>query len=100
MATSDPVLNSPTSQPQLGSLRCALTARADVDDLTEISKLETYVSQTQTMLFFLSDGYLASFNCVREIRAAVEQKKYAPTLPHSPALQSSGTEQTRQPHSS
>eukprot|EP00966_Prymnesium_polylepis_P238407 5513707-Prymnesium_polylepis.2 len=47
----------------------------DVDDLVHISQLETYVQQTQSMLFFLSDGYFASRNCLREIDAAIEQGK-------------------------
>ena len=47
----------------------------DVDDLVHISQLETYVQQTQSMLFFVSDGYFSSRNCLREIDAAVEQGK-------------------------
>ena len=46
----------------------------DVDDLEDVSKLERYVTSAQCVLFFLSKGYFASKNCLREIRASVDTK--------------------------
>ena len=34
-----------------------------------------YVQQSACMLLFLSKGYLLSMNCLREVRASVEQRK-------------------------
>ena len=47
----------------------------DVDDLEEIGALETYVSQSQAILIFLSRGYLTSRNCLRELDYALAQRK-------------------------
>ena len=47
----------------------------DVDDLVEIGELENYVNSTACMVFFLSRGYFQSRNCLREVRAALAQKK-------------------------
>ena len=49
-------------------------ARA-VDDLVEIGELENYVRSTCCMLLFLSKGYFRSGNCLKEIRATVNQNK-------------------------
>ena len=46
-----------------------------MDDLVHISQLESYVSQTQTVLLFLSEGYFSSRNCLREVNHAVAQEK-------------------------
>ena len=43
----------------------------DVDDLEEIGQLDTYVKQSQSMLFFLSKGYFFSANCKKEIAATL-----------------------------
>jgi len=51
------------------------TATADVDDLTDIGKLEKYVKQTVTMLLFVSLKYFTSPNCLREVTATLEQGK-------------------------
>ena len=47
----------------------------DVDDLKDIGMLETYIEQSQVVLFFLSKGYFLSRNCVREVVATLEQAK-------------------------
>ena len=47
----------------------------DVDDLQDIGDLEGYVRATGVMLFFLSKEYFQSRNCLREIRASLEQEK-------------------------
>lgn len=47
----------------------------DVDDLKDISALETYISQTTVSLIFLSDGYFRSRNCLREAYASLEKSK-------------------------
>ena len=47
----------------------------DVDNLDDISRLEDYVAASQVILIFLSGGYVTSRNCLRELRAAVHQKK-------------------------
>ena len=54
--------------------RCSF-ALADVDDLKDISDLEGYVRATSVMLLFISKLYFVSKNCLREIRASLEQDK-------------------------
>lgn len=49
---------------QLQLLMPGISVFLDVDDLADISELETYVDQTALMLFFMSRGYFASKNCV------------------------------------
>ena len=63
-------------QDQCGKIKSQLrisvpTARVflDVDDLRDISKLETYVDESTTVLLFLSKGYFKSLNCRREVKA-------------------------------
>ena len=41
----------------------------------DIGDLEGYVARTSVMLFFLSKTYFASRNCLREVRASLEQEK-------------------------
>ena len=41
----------------------------------DIGDLEGYVRATSVMLFFLSKKYFGSRNCLKEIRATLEQKK-------------------------
>ena len=43
----------------------------DVDELEELGQLDTYVKQTQSMLFFMSKGYFFSENCRREVAATL-----------------------------
>ena len=40
-----------------------------------MADLEQYIEQSACILCFLSQGYLASKNCLREIRAAVSMSK-------------------------
>ena len=44
-------------------------------DLQDIGDLEGYVRATGVMLFFLSKKYFTSRNCLREIKASLEQEK-------------------------
>ena len=64
-----------TIKRQLQLLLPGIQAFLDVDNLDEISKLEAYIEESQTVLFFLSKGYFLSFNCQREIRATLNAKK-------------------------
>ena len=41
----------------------------------DIGDLEGYVRATSVMLFFLSKKYFGSRNCLREVRASLEQEK-------------------------
>ena len=41
----------------------------DVDDLEDISSLESYVAESASMLLFLTKSYFKSINCLREIKA-------------------------------
>ena len=43
----------------------------DVDELEELGQLDTYVNQTQSMLFFLSKGFFFSANCRKEVAATL-----------------------------
>ena len=47
----------------------------DVDDMQNVADLEQYIEQSACILCFLSQGYLASKNCLREIREAVSMSK-------------------------
>jgi hypothetical protein len=60
---------------QLQLLLPGIIVFLDVDDLQDIGDLESYVSATGVMLFFLSKRYFQSGNCLREIRASLEQEK-------------------------
>ena len=42
----------------------------DVDDLAEISRLEAYIKSTDLVLVVVTDKYLSSRNCRRELVAA------------------------------
>ena len=55
----------------LPSLRIFL----DVDDLEDIAHLEKYVADSDVVLVMLTDKYIASANCRRELIAAFELKK-------------------------
>lgn len=47
----------------------------DVDNLDDINRLEEYVEGSGCVLIFLSEGYLDSWNCMRELRCAVDKQK-------------------------
>ena len=47
----------------------------DVDDLEDISALESSVANCLMVIIFYSEGYFESKNCRRELYAAVEQNK-------------------------
>lgn len=47
----------------------------DVDDLRDIGSLEHYIEQSMVVAIFLSAGYFASRNCLREVTACVEKEK-------------------------
>ena len=47
----------------------------DVDDLEEIADLEGYIARSHSVLVYLSAGYVASKNCMRELVSAVEMRK-------------------------
>uniref|UniRef100_A0A7S4F8J4 Uncharacterized protein n=1 Tax=Chrysotila carterae TaxID=13221 RepID=A0A7S4F8J4_CHRCT len=47
----------------------------DIDDLADISALETYVTKSTAVLLFLSKGYFASRNCLREVRRSEQAAK-------------------------
>ena len=46
----------------------------DVDDLEEIGKLESYIDASASVLIFLSKGYFASRNCIREAKQTVAKR--------------------------
>ena len=60
---------------RLNQLVAGVNVFLDVDDLDDISRLEDYVAASEVILIFLSGGYVTSKNCLRELRAAVDQKK-------------------------
>ena len=45
----------------------------DVDDLQDIGNLENYVRQSGVVLYFLSKRYFSSRNCLREVRASIDE---------------------------
>ena len=61
--------------PNLHTLSGIRLPSQDVDDLQDISDLEGYVRATSVMLLFVSKLYFISKNCLREIRASLEQDK-------------------------
>jgi hypothetical protein len=50
----------------------------DVDDLQDISNLENYVRKSGVVLYFLSKRYFSSRNCLREVRASIEENSAKP----------------------
>eukprot|EP00965_Chrysotila_dentata_P231780 6198559-Pleurochrysis_carterae.AAC.3 len=50
-------------------------SRMQVDDLLDISALETYIAKSAVVLIFLSKGYFVSRNCLREVRSSVKAEK-------------------------
>ena len=47
----------------------------DVDDLDDIGKLEAYIKQSDVILIIVTDEYLSSANCRRELRTAFQEQK-------------------------
>ena len=47
----------------------------DVENLRGIDELELEISRSDSVLIFLSAGYFARWNCLREVREAVAQQK-------------------------
>ena len=47
----------------------------DVDELDDISSLETAVGQTDVVVIIITDKYLSSANCRRELTAAIGRQK-------------------------
>ena len=58
---------------QLQLLMPGVVIFLDVDDLQDIGDLESYVRASGVMLFFLSKSYFSSRNCLREVRASLEE---------------------------
>lgn len=58
-------------QALLPELRCFL----DVDSLKDIGQLERHVCESDIVLVVLTQGYVTSANCRRELRTAIEQGK-------------------------
>jgi len=64
-----------TVKRQLQRMLPGISIFLDVDDMQNVADLEQYIEQSACILCFLSQGYLASKNCLREIRAAVSMSK-------------------------
>jgi len=64
-----------TIKRQLQRLLPEVRVFLDVDDLTDIGMLETYVEQARSMMLLLTLGYFRSRNCLREVKATIEQGK-------------------------
>jgi len=47
----------------------------DVDDLLDVSALESYIEKSAVVLIFLSKGYFFSKNCLREVRCSEQNDK-------------------------
>lgn len=62
-------------RPQISNLLLSGCPLLSVDDLQDISALESYVDNSQCFLFFLSIGYFESANCRRELAHAVATSK-------------------------
>eukprot|EP00965_Chrysotila_dentata_P219804 6191359-Pleurochrysis_carterae.AAC.15 len=54
-------------------LACAPSA--EVDDLLDVSALESYIEKSAVVLIFLSKGYFFSKNCLREVRCSEQNDK-------------------------
>ena len=64
-----------TIKRQLQRLMPGVRIFLDVDDLEDVDALERYVEESAVILMFLSWGYFASRNCLREVVAALEKSK-------------------------
>ena len=60
---------------QLQMLLPGIAVFLDVDDLDDIGDLEGYIKATGVILCFLSRRYFVSRNCLREVRATLDQGK-------------------------
>ena len=60
---------------QLQMLLPGIAVFLDVDDLNDIGDLEGYIKATGVILCFLSRRYFVSRNCLREVRATLDQGK-------------------------
>jgi hypothetical protein len=58
-------------QTLMPQLRCFL----DVDNLKDIGQLEQHVRESEVVLIMLTQGYVSSFNCRRELKEAVRAQK-------------------------
>ena len=70
------------AQDQAGTIKTLLQslvptchAFLDVDDLEDVSLLEAYVDRADVVLIFITEKYLSSFNCRRELVAALRARK-------------------------
>jgi len=70
------------AQDQAGTIKSSLVSLVptckvflDVDDLEEVSRLEEYVQQTDVMVVIVTEGYISSFNCRRELVAMFKLNK-------------------------
>ena len=64
-----------TIKSTLRSLIPSCVTFLDVDDLEDIGKLESYIAASDVILIFLTDKYLSSMNCRRELVAAINAQK-------------------------
>jgi len=60
---------------QLALLLPTIRVFLDVDNLEDISQLESYITETQCVIIFLSKGYFFSANCKRELRQSLGEDK-------------------------
>ena len=60
-----------TLQAILPTMRCFL----DVDSLQDIAKLEAHIAESDVVLIMLTQGYMSSANCLRELRESVRLQK-------------------------
>ena len=60
---------------ELGLLVPSLKVFLDVENLESIAELELLVGNAEVILVFLSEGYFARWNCLREARQALVSRK-------------------------
>ena len=51
-----------------------------MDDLQDVSKLEAHVEESEVILIVVTDQYLSSYNCRRELVAAMKCRKLGKPL--------------------
>lgn len=69
-------------QDQAGTIKSSIVSLVptckvflDVDDLEDVSLLEDYIQQTDVVVVLVTEGYISSWNCRRELCAMFKQTK-------------------------
>ena len=75
---------------ELGLLVPTMKCFLDVENLASIGDLEALIDNSESVLAFLSTGYVSRWNCLREARQALVAKKNMILLRETQAMHGGG----------